>query len=446
MFECENGELLPAGVPAAPLATDNSLLTKIITDDELLVIQQMAAGLNMLKADLDSAASRAESLLETDYDLDKKEDYDQFVKNFGKGCPLSKAITGIDSKRKELNKFSAALVNTKIGAVLEKETLLLKRGTDIRREHDEKVAAIEAAKRAEETARVERINAEIERMTARTDVLVRLPGTMIGKDSVAIKAAIADASTNFQFREETFFDEFIGAAREKRSALLGEQMACLHSLQTLLASAEADERAKAERAEAERAEAERKRVADEAAEAGRIRQQQELAEANKINEILMSSIRLANSPPAGIRAEIEKISALTGSPKLLDVVSAVVESLQAALAAAERREVEGGEKSKAAEAARLKAAEEEWVKREAVAAAEEAAKEEAAKKAAEEAEEKRKAKEAEAKREAEEREDADLEKTINALWDFTIDRGTAEKLLTAVLSGEIPHLSWSNKC
>lgn len=446
MFECENGELLPAGVPAALLATGNSSLTKIITDDELLVIQQMAAGLNMLKSDLDSAASRAELLLETDYDLEKKEDYEQFVKNFGKGCPLSKAITGIDSKRKELNKFSTTLVNTKIGAVLEKETLLLKRGADIRREHDEKVAAIEADKRAKETERVERIDAEMELMSARTDALVRLPGTMIGKDSVAIKAAIAEASAIFPFQDEKFFDEFAESALLKKAALLKEQEACLKSLQTLLASAEADERAKTEKAEAELAEAERKKAADEAAEAERIRQQQELTEANKITEILMSSVRLANSPPAEIRAGIEKISALTGSPKLLDAVSAAVESLQSALAAAERREAEEKEKSKVDEAARLKAAEEERAKREAAAAAEKAAKEEAAKKAAEEAEEKRKAKEAEAKREAEEREDADLEKTINALRDFTIDRGTAEKLLTAVLSGEIPHLSWSNKC
>lgn len=443
MFECENGELLPAGVSASHAATGNSL-TKIITDDELLVIQQMTAGLNMLKADLDSAASRAECLLETDYDLEKKEDYEQFVKNFGKGCPLSKAITGIDSKRKELNKFSTTLVNTKIGAVLEKETLLLQKGAGIRREHDEKVAAIEAAKRAKETERVERINAEMELMSARADALVRLPGTMIGKDSVAIKAAIADASTGFQFREEKFFDEFVDVAREKQTALLGEQMACLHSLQTLLASAEADERAKAERAEAERAEAAQKKAADEAAEAERIRQQQELAEANKITEILMSSVRLANSPPAEIRAGIEKISALTGSPKLLDAVSAAVASLQTVLAAAERREAEEKEKSKAAEAARLKAAEEERVKREAAAAAEKAAKEEAAKKAAEEAEKKRKEKEAEKKRKAEERQDADLTETINALVSIGIDIVVAEKLLTAVLSGEIPHLSWSN--
>lgn len=446
MFECENGELLPAGVPAvAPVTTGNSL-AKIITDEELLVIEQMAAGLNLLKADLDSAASRAESLLETDYDLEKKEDYELFVKNFGKGCPLSKAITGIDSKRKELNKFSTTLVNTKIGAVLEKETLLLKRGASIRNEHDEKVAAIEADKRARETERVERINAEMELMSARTDALVRLPGTMIGKDSAAIKAAIAEASADFQFKEEKFFDEFIDAALLKKTALMKEQEACLSSLLTLLTSAEADERARAERAEAEQAEAARKKAADEAAEAERIRQQQELAEASKITEILMSSVRLANSPPAEIRAGIEKISALTGSPKLLDAVSAAVSALRASLAAAERREAEEKGKAEAAEAERLKAAEEERAKREAAAAAEKAAKEEAAKKAAAEAEEKRKAEEAEEQEKARERQDADLTMTINAVAAVGIDIAVAEKLLMAVLLGEIPHLSWSNKC
>jgi chemotaxis protein histidine kinase CheA len=286
----------------------------------------------------------------------------------------------------------------------------------------------------------------MELMSARTDALVRLPGTMIGKDSVAIKAAIAEVSADFQFQEESFFDEFLPAAQPKKAALLKEQEVCLGSLQTLLASAEADEKAKVERAEAAEAEAARKKEAEQAAEAERIKQKQELEEARAITEIALLSVRLVNSPPAEIRAGIEKISALTGSPELLDVVSGSISSLQSALAAAERREVEEIEKAEAAEVARLKAAEEERVKRETAAAAERAAKEEAAKKAAAEAEEKRKAKEAEEREKARERQDADLTMTINAVAAVGIDIAIAEKLLMAVVLGEIPYLSWSNKC
>ena len=434
MFKCKDGELLPAKVSTAQLVTtDNGSPARIITDEELLVIQQMASGLNMLKSDLDLAASRAEDLLETDYNLENKEDYRKFVENFGKGCPLAKAITGIDSKRKELNRLSTALINAKIEKVLGEVTLLLQKGARIRREYDEKVAAAEAAKRAEETARVERINAEMERMSARTNVLVRLPGNMIGKNSEAIKAAIIEASEDFQLQGEEFFCEFLPAAQERKAALAQETETCLNSLQTLLTSAEADEKAKAEREESERIEDERKKAADLAIEKEMARQKLELEEASAISEIALLSLRLVNSAPAEIKDGIARISTLTGSQKLMDAVSAADSALRAALEVAERREEEEKEK---AEAARLKAAEEERAKHEEDAEKKEAEREKAAKKDAEESE---------AKREAEERQDADLEETINSLLDFT-DRDTAEKLLQAVLLNEIPHLRWSNKC
>jgi hypothetical protein len=453
MFKATEGEekcraeLQPALPQAEEGCTGEVSRIEVFTDEDAKVIEKIKDDAIALQCALDSAAVAAEELMQSEYNLDNKDDHKKFVDMFGNRSDFRSLIKQMGRKRIDLKDYVVKrLIDGKIGGYIKEKEAILEKGVAIRREHDEKVAAAEADKRAEETARVERINAEIERIAARTDALVRLPGTMIGKDSVAIKAAIAEASADFQFQEESFFDEFLDAAKKAKTALMYEEGICLSSLHTLLASAEADEKAKAERAEAERAEAERKKVADLAAEAERIKQQQELEEANKITEILMSSVRLANSPIAEIRAGIEKISALTGSQKLLDAVSAAVSALQSALAAAERREAEEKEKAEAAEAARLKAAEEERTKREAAAAAEKEAKEEAAKKAAAEAEEKRKAKEAEEQEKARERQDADLTTTINAVTAVGIDIAVAEKLLMAVLLGEIPHLSWSNKC
>jgi hypothetical protein len=453
MFKATEGEekcraeLQPAIPQAEEGCTGEVSRIEVFTDEDAKVIEKIKDDAIALQCALDSAAVAAEELMQSEYNLDNKDDHKKFVDMFGNRSDFRSLIKQMGRKRIDLKDYVVKrLIDGKIGGYIKEKEAILEKGVAIRREYDEKVAAIEADKRAKETERVERINAEIERMAARTDALVRLPGTMIGKDTSAIKAAIAEASIDFQFQEESFFNEFIDAATKAKTALLYEEGICLSSLQTLLASAEAEEKAKAERAEAEQAEAERKKKAELEAEAERVKQKQEVEEANKIAEIMRNSFRLTNSKPAEIRAWIEKISAMSGSPKLMDVVSETVSALQSALSAAGRREAEEKEKAEAASAARLKAAEEEREKREAAAAAEKEAKEEAAKKAAAEAEEKRKAKEAEEKRKAAEREDADLAETINALGFIGIDTSTAEKLLTAVLSGEIPYLSWSNKC
>ena len=437
MYDNETGQLLPAGSTSLNktlTTTASQGMTKIITDDELAIIQQMASGLNILKQDLDSAAEKAASLLEMDYNLEMKEHYDAFVKNFGKGCPLSKAITGIDSKRKELNKFSTSLINTRIGEVLEDKTLLLQKGAGIRRGFDEKVEAEKAAIRAAEANRVAKIDVELEGISAITDRLLRLPGQMIGKNSQEISASIDEAEKNLEIQSEEFFDEFWPAAQARINIALTEQERCLSSLRSLLSTSEAAEAAELQRAEAMRIETQRK-AASEAAEAERrAAQEKELEESKRITLILTSSMRLANATPAEIKQHIALLNAEQGSQGLLDAVQQAVASLTASLVTAQKREAEEAEKKAAEEAARAaahkKAAEEAEERRLAVEAAR--------KKAAEEAEEARKAEELA-------RQDTDLAKTMDALSSIGMDDTMISVLLTAVLDGNIPHLCWSNE-